>query len=56
MFLEGLPFARSCENEYRLHLAVLAGVLRSVTGLRLEHVDDGARRRALRRTIPLAVA
>ena len=56
MFLEGLPFGRSCENEYRFHLAVLAGVLRSVTGLRLERVDDRLRRRALRRTIPLAVA
>jgi hypothetical protein len=56
MFLEGLPFRRSCENEYRFNLAILAGVLRSVTGLRLERVDDRLRRRALRRTIALAVA
>lgn len=56
MFLEGLSFARTCENEYRFNLAVLAGVLRSVTGLRLESIAGDVRRPAPRRTILLAQA
>lgn len=56
MFLEGLPFARTCENEYRFNLAILAGVLRSVTGLRLEDVQGDVRRPVARRTILLAQA
>ena len=54
MFLEGAHFAQSCENEYRFHLAVLDGVLRRVTGLRLEGITGDIRRPGAHRTIPIA--
>lgn len=56
MYLDGELFAQSCENEYRLNLAVLAGVLEHVAGLSLQSVSGDIRRPALRRVIPLAVA
>lgn len=56
MYLEGELFAQSCENEYRLNLAVLAGVLENVSGLSLQSVAGDIRRPARRRVVPLAVA
>jgi uncharacterized protein len=56
MFLQGAHFDHSCENEYRFNLAILAGVLRSVTGLHLERVTGDIRRPGTRRTIPIAAA
>ena len=56
MFLQGAHFAQSCLNEYRFNLAILDGVLRSVTGLRLQRVEGDIRRPGQRRTIPLVAA
>lgn len=56
MFLQGAHFDHSCENEYRFNLAILAGVLRSITGLHLERVTGDIRRPGMRRTIPIAEA
>ncbi|HEY0824579.1 MAG TPA: radical SAM protein [Ramlibacter sp.] len=56
MFLEGAHFAQSCENEYRFNLAILAGVIRSLTGLHLERIGGDIRRPRARRTIRLAAA
>lgn len=56
MFLEGDHFDHSCENEYRFNVALLAGVLRSVTGLHLERITGDIRRPGARRTIPIAAA
>jgi uncharacterized protein len=56
MFLQGEHFAQSCENEYRFNLAILDGVLRSVTGLRLHRITGDVRRPVRRRTIPIACA
>jgi uncharacterized protein len=55
MFLEGEFFDRSCENEYHYNYAILAGVLREVTGLRLERIEGDVRRPRARKTIPLKV-
>jgi uncharacterized protein len=56
MFLDGAHFEHSCENEYRFNVALLAGVLRSVTGLRLERITGDIRRPGMRRTIPIVTA
>jgi uncharacterized protein len=53
MYLEGDLFAQSCENEYHYNHAVLAGVIKYVTGLRLERIEGDIRRPAAGRTIPL---
>jgi uncharacterized protein len=53
MYLEGDLFARSCENEYHYNQAVLAGVIKYVTGLRLERIEGDIRRPRAGRTIPL---
>lgn len=54
MFLEDELFARSCENEYRYNTAVLAGVIKYVTGLDLERIDGDIRRPKRVRRIPIA--
>jgi len=56
MYLQDEHFAQSCENEYRYNVAILAGILRKLTGLRLEEITGDIRRPARRRTIPIAVA
>jgi uncharacterized protein len=54
MYLEGELFAQSCENEYRYNRAILAGVIRFVTGLTLERIEGDIRRPKRRKTIPIA--
>ncbi|MBK6004878.1 radical SAM protein [Ramlibacter ginsenosidimutans] len=44
MFLQDASFAQSCENEYRYNQAILAGILRQVTGLRLQRITGDIRR------------
>ncbi len=56
MFLEGELFAQSCENEYRYNSAVLAGVLKFVTGLTLERIEGDIRRPRAQRLIPIRSA
>jgi uncharacterized protein len=56
MYLEGEHFAQSCENEYRYNVAILDGILRQVTGLRLREITGDIRRPSQRRTIPISVA
>jgi uncharacterized protein len=56
MFLEGELFAQSCENEYHYNSAVLAGVLKFVTGLTLERIEGDIRRPRARRLIPIAAS
>jgi uncharacterized protein len=56
MYLEGDLFAQSCENEYHYNYAVLAGVIKYVTGLRLERIEGDIRRARVRRTIPIKPA
>ena len=51
MYLEGDLFAQSCENEYRYNMALLAGVIKHVTGLELERVEGDIRRP--RKSIPI---
>lgn len=53
MYLQDDHFSRSCENEYRYHLAILAGALQSATGLRLEEITGDIRRPQSRRRIPV---
>lgn len=55
MFLNGDLFAQSCENEYHYNMAILAGVLKSVTGLTLQSVTGDIRRPKIKRVIPLNV-
>lgn len=54
MFLNDDLFAQSCENEYHYNMAVLAGVLRNVTGLSLKSVTGDIRRPKLKRVIRVA--
>lgn len=54
MYLHGPHFAQTCENEYRYHLAVLAGVLQHVTGLALQQIVGDQRRPQPARRIPVA--
>jgi uncharacterized protein len=54
MYLQDDLFAQSCDNEFHYNRAVLAGVIRYVTGLRLERIEGDVRRPSRgRRTIPL---
>jgi uncharacterized protein len=53
MFLEDELFAQSCENEYRYNTAVLAGVIKYVTGCELERIEGDIRRPRVRRAIPI---
>lgn len=53
MYLEGDLFAQSCENEYRYNTAILAGVIKHVTGLELERIEGDIRRPRLKRSIPI---
>lgn len=53
MYLEGELFAQSCENEYRYNSAILAGVIRHVTGLELERIEGDIRRPRRIRSIPI---
>jgi uncharacterized protein len=53
MYLEGEHFAQSCENEYRYNVAILAGVLKSATGLDLQGIEGDVRRPPRRRSIPI---
>lgn len=55
MFLNDDLFAQSCENEYHYNMAILAGVLKSVTGLTLQSVAGDIRRPKTKRIIQLAV-
>ncbi|MFC6280419.1 SPASM domain-containing protein [Polaromonas aquatica] len=54
MFLNDDLFAQSCENEYHYNMAILAGVLQSVTGLCLKSVTGDIRRPKLKRVIRVA--
>jgi uncharacterized protein len=56
MFLHGEHFAQSCENQYRYNLAILSGVIRSVTGLTLERISGDIRRPPTPRIIPITSA
>jgi len=53
MFLEDELFAQSCENEYRYGNAILAGVIKYVTGCELERIEGDIRRPRPRRRIPI---
>jgi uncharacterized protein len=53
MYLEGDLFAQSCDNEYRYNMAILAGVIKHVTGLELERVEGDIRRPKRSRSIPI---
>jgi uncharacterized protein len=53
MFLEDELFAQSCENEYRYNTAILAGVIKYVTGCELERIEGDIRRPRGRRAIPI---
>lgn len=54
MYQQGDHFAQSCENEYHYNLAVLAGVLQELTGLRLEKVTGDIHRPRLFRHVAIA--
>lgn len=56
MYLEGDLFAQSCENEYRYNTAILAGVIKHLTGLELERIEGDIRRPRLKKTIPIKAA
>jgi uncharacterized protein len=56
MYLEDDLFAGSCENDYHYNVAVLAGVIKYVSGLELERIEGDIRRPRRRRTIPIAAA
>jgi len=56
MYLHDEHFAQSCENEYRYNVAILDGILRQVTGLRLQEITGDIRRPQRRRTIPIVAA
>lgn len=53
MFLNDDLFAQSCENEYHYNMAILAGVIKSVTGLTLKSASGDIRRPKVKRVIPL---
>ena len=53
MYLEGDLFAQSCENEYRYNNAILAGVIKHITGLELERIEGDIRRPRVQKTIPI---
>jgi len=53
MYLEGDLFAQSCENEYRYNTAILAAVIKHLTGLELEKIEGDIRRPRVRRSIPI---
>lgn len=56
MYLEGDLFAQSCENEYRYNTAILAGVMKHLTGLELERIEGDIRRPRLKRSIAIRPA
>jgi uncharacterized protein len=56
MFLEDELFAQSCENEFHYNRAILAGVIKYVTGLELERIEGDVRRPARRKRIPIVAA
>jgi uncharacterized protein len=56
MFLEDDLFAQSCENEFHFNKAILAGIIKYVTGLTLERIEGDIRRPKRSRRIPIAVA
>ncbi|MCA3176876.1 MAG: SPASM domain-containing protein [Burkholderiales bacterium] len=51
MYLEGDLFALSCENEYHYNTAILAGILKRLTGLTLESISGDIRRPSLPKKI-----
>jgi uncharacterized protein len=53
MYLEGELFTRTCDNEYHYNSAILAGVVKSATGLELVKVEGDIRRPTASRTIPI---
>jgi uncharacterized protein len=53
MYLEGELFAQTCENEYHFGVALLAGVIKQLTGLELERIEGDIRRPKLGRRIPI---
>ncbi len=55
MFLNDDLFAQSCENEYRYNMAILAGIIQTVTGLTLVSIAGDIRRPRVKRVIPLTV-
>ncbi len=55
MYLNDDLFAQSCENEYRYNTAILAGVLKAVSGLELVSVSGDIRRPKRHRVIKLAL-
>jgi uncharacterized protein len=56
MFLEDELFAQSCDNEFHYNRAILAGVIKYVTGLELERIEGDVRRPARRKRIPIVAA
>ena len=56
MFLEDDLFAQSCENEFHYNKAILAGIIKYVTGLTLERIEGDIRRPKRAKRIPIAVA
>jgi len=56
MYLEGDLFAQSCENEYHYNSAILAGILKRVTGLNLERFSGDIRRPRQGKPFPVRVA
>jgi len=56
MYLEGDLFAQSCENEYHYNSAILAGILKRVTGLNLERFSGDIRRPRQGKPFPIRVA
>ena len=53
MYLEGDLFAQSCDNEYRYNTAILAGVIKHITGLELERIEGDIRRPKRSRSIAI---
>jgi uncharacterized protein len=56
MYSEGSDFDQSCENEFQLNTAIMAGALYWLTGKIMVHIDGDIRRPKLRKVIPLRVA
>ena len=56
MYLHDDLFAQSCENEYHYNMAILGGILKSVTGLTLQSVSGDIRRPPTRRVFMMAAA
>jgi uncharacterized protein len=56
MYLEDELFAQSCENEFHYNQAILAGVLKRISGLELEEISGDIRRPRAKKIIPIRPA